>query len=107
MQLEAELPYLRDVIGNNCDFAILAAFAVVFIGVLVVVSIFTPLFSGIVANSALGPIDRGLGFLFGIARGVVLVAVALIVYEIAVGGGEGFAQVTDSQTVVVLGDLKQ
>ena len=101
-----EIPYLKDLIGNNCDFAILASFAAVFAGVLVVVSIFTPLFSGLIANSALGPMDRGLGFLFGLARGVVLVAIALIVYDIAIGGGEGFAEVENSQSKVVLADIK-
>ena len=101
-----EIPYLKDLIGSNCDFAILASFAAVFAGVLIVVSIFTPLFSGLIANSALGPMDRGLGFLFGIARGVVLVAIALIVYDIAIGGGEGFAEVENSQSKVVLADIK-
>lgn len=109
----SEIPYLKDVIGGNCQFAVLASFAAVFVVVLIVVSIFTPLFSGLVANSALGPMDRGLGFLFGIARGVVLIAVALIVYDIAIGEpssdnveGFGIAQVENSQTKVVLGDLK-
>jgi len=59
-----------------------------------------------VANSALGPMDQGLGFLFGVARGVVLIAVALIVYDIAIGGGTGFPQVEESQSKVLLADFK-
>jgi membrane protein required for colicin V production len=49
-----------------------------------VVALFTPLFSSLIRNSALGGIDQGLGFFFGVLRGIVLVAVALLVYERAV-----------------------
>jgi len=104
--LIGEIPVVKDLIGGSCELSILAAFAGVFAIALVVVSIFTPLFSGMVANSALGPMDQGLGFLFGVARGVVLIAVALIVYDIAIGGGTGFPQVEESQSKVLLADFK-
>jgi membrane protein required for colicin V production len=47
-------------------------------------SLFTPLFSSAVQRSVLGGLDQGLGFLFGVVRGVLLVAVAFIVYDRAV-----------------------
>jgi membrane protein required for colicin V production len=40
-----------------------------------------------VRNSALGGIDQGLGFFFGVLRGILLVAVALLVFERAVPPG--------------------
>jgi membrane protein required for colicin V production len=49
--------------------------------VLVVVSIFTPLFSSLIQRSALGGLDQGIGFLFGALRGILLVAVAFFVYS--------------------------
>lgn len=101
-----EIPVLKDLIGSSCELSILVAFAAVFAGALIVVSIFTPLFSGIVSNSALGPMDQGLGFLFGVARGVLLIAVALIVYDIWTGGAGGFQPLEESQTRVVLADFK-
>lgn len=104
--LVKEIPILKDLIGGSCELSILAAFAAVFAVALIIVSIFTPLFSGMVANSALGPMDQGLGFLFGVARGVLLVAVALIVYDIAIGEGEGYAQVANSQSKVILADFQ-
>ena len=104
--LVKEIPILKDLIGGSCELSILAAFAAVFAVALVIVSIFTPLFSGMVANSALGPMDQGLGFLFGVARGVLLVAVGLIVYDIAIGEGEGFPQVENSQSKVILADFQ-
>jgi len=66
--LVLEIPILKDLIGTSCELSILVAFAAVFGVALIIVSIFTPLLSGMVANSALGPMDQGLGFLFGVAR---------------------------------------
>lgn len=81
-----QIPYLDKIIGDSCQLAIIVAFAAVFAVALVVVSLFTPLFSSVIQRSALGGIDQILGFLFGALRGLVLVAVALIVYSRVIGG---------------------
>lgn len=65
---------------DNCELATIAGLFAVFAGALIIMSILTPLFSAIIQRSALSGIDQGLGFLFGVARGVLLVAVALVVY---------------------------
>ncbi|NNU81882.1 CvpA family protein [Halovulum dunhuangense] len=100
--LIAEIPFVSDVIGTNCELSIIASFGLVFVAALVVVSIFTPLISGAIQNSALGPVDQGLGFLFGLARGALLVVIALIVYDRLIAGGEGIPMVEDSRTVEIL-----
>ncbi|WP_108482435.1 CvpA family protein [Oceaniglobus ichthyenteri] len=79
--LVREIPVLGDFLGDSCELSIIAAFAVVFAVALVLASIFTPLFAGAVQRSALGGVDQAIGFLFGVARGVLLVAVALVVYS--------------------------
>lgn len=99
-----EVPVLSDVIGDNCELGILAAFAGVFAIALVVIALFTPLISGAVQKSALGSLDGGLGFLFGIIRGVLLVVVALVAYDFFIAGGEGFPVVEDSKTRVILAE---
>ncbi|MCC5967055.1 MAG: CvpA family protein [Natronohydrobacter sp.] len=85
--LVRELPYVGNFLGDSCELTIIASFAVVFAVVLVLASLFTPLFSSMIRNSAIGGIDQGAGFLFGIARGFLLVAIALMVYERAVPRG--------------------
>jgi len=75
------LPVIGGFIGDSCELSIIASFAAVFAVSLVVVSIFTPLFSSLVQRSALGGLDQGFGFLFGVARGILLVAVAFFVYQ--------------------------
>ena len=82
--LVREIPYVGSILGDSCELTIIAAFAAVFAVTLMVVALFTPLFSSLIRNSALGGIDQGLGFFFGVLRGIVLVAVALLVYERAV-----------------------
>ncbi|MDP5361725.1 MAG: CvpA family protein, partial [Paracoccaceae bacterium] len=46
--LVRQIPVVGDFIGDSCELAIIAAFAAVFAVALVVVSIFTPLFSSVV-----------------------------------------------------------
>ncbi|MFV0293999.1 MAG: CvpA family protein [Paracoccus sp. (in: a-proteobacteria)] len=77
----AQLPVLEQFLGESCELATIAAFAVAFALALVLFSIITPLFSSVVQRSALGGVDQGMGFLFGVARGILLVAIAFIVYD--------------------------
>jgi membrane protein required for colicin V production len=96
--LMREVPVLRDVIGTSCELGVLTGFVAVFAVALIIVSVFTPLLSGAVANSAIGPLDQGLGLVFGAARGVLLIAIALVVYDRVLGGAGGAPAVDDSRT---------
>ncbi|MCB1330166.1 MAG: CvpA family protein, partial [Maritimibacter sp.] len=68
-----EVPVLKDFIADSCELSVIAAFAGVLALALVVVSVFTPLFSSAVQRSALGGLDQALGFVFGVLRGLLLV----------------------------------
>ena len=82
--LVKELPVVGKFLADSCELSIIGAFALVFAVGLILASLFTPLFSSVVQRSALGGIDQGLGFVFGVARGVLLVGVAFLVYDRAV-----------------------
>jgi membrane protein required for colicin V production len=105
--LAREAPILRELIGDSCELGVLVGFAAAFAVALVIVSLFTPLLSGLVQSSAVGPIDQGLGLLFGVARGVLLVVIALIVYDRIMGEEGGVAMVDDSRSRAIFGDLEQ
>lgn len=100
-----EIPGVRDVLGTSCELGILAGFAVVFVVALIIISLITPFIAGAVQNSALGPVDQGLGFLFGVVRGVLLVVIALVVYNRVYGAG-GVSQVDNSHSVAVFSGLE-
>ena len=55
-----------------------------FLGSLVVLTVITGLIARRVRGSALSPVDRTLGLIFGLARGVVLVSLAYLVLDVAV-----------------------
>lgn len=96
--LMREIPILRDLIGSSCELGVLAGFVAVFAVALVIVSLFTPLLSGAVQNSAIGPLDQGAGLIFGVARGVLLIAIAFVVYDRVLGGTGGIPQIDASYT---------
>ncbi len=79
-----EIPVVGDYLRGSCELARLAAYAVVFAAGLVIMALITPLFSALIQRSALSGIDMAFGFLFGVVRGVILVAVAFVVYDRAV-----------------------
>ena len=78
--LVRQIPYLGDMLGDSCELLIVASFAIVFALSLLLVSLFTPLFSAIVQRSIFGGFDQMLGFFFGVARGIILVAVGFFIY---------------------------
>jgi len=73
-------PYARDLIPIELA-ADLAAGVVVFIVSLAILSLLTRAISKRVQDSALNALDRSLGFLFGVARGAVLVCLVYIAIE--------------------------
>lgn len=99
-----EVPVLGEFIADSCELSVIAAFAAVFAVALIVVSFFTPLFSSLVQRSALGGLDQGLGFLFGVARGVLLVAIAFFVYNTVITA-QSFTIVDQSRSAQVFSRL--
>lgn len=104
--LVKEIPVVGDFLQDSCELSILAAFTAVFAVALIVVSIFTPLFSSLVQKSALGGFDQGLGFLFGVIRGAVLVAVAFVLYDRIVPAGQGMDMIDQSRSAGVFEQSK-
>lgn len=102
--LMREIPVVGEFLADSCELSVIGAFAAVFAVALIVVSLFTPLFSSVVQRSALGGIDQGMGFLFGVARGVLLVAIAFFIYD-AVVTGDSYTIVDESRSAAVFADL--
>jgi membrane protein required for colicin V production len=61
---------------NSDTIASIAVVAGVFIGTLIIVSVITVRISDMILDSRIGALDRTLGFLFGLARGLLIVVVA-------------------------------
>lgn len=65
---------------NNDTIAAIAVIAGVFIGTLVLATIITSKISDMVLDSRIGALDRTLGFLFGLGRGLLIVVVAFLFF---------------------------
>ncbi|MBA8842391.1 CvpA family protein [Brucella sp. ZJ1_1] len=72
------LPFLKPYISNE-TIAMIAAMAAVFLVVLIVVSLITMKIADFIIDSRIGALDRTLGFLFGAARGVLIVVVSMLI----------------------------
>lgn len=71
-----KLPVVGGMMTGNCTVALGAAFLISFAVLLAIVGILAPSLGDAVRSSSIGALDKALGFLFGAARGVLLVAVA-------------------------------
>lgn len=103
--LVKEIPVVGDFLADSCELSIIFAFAAVMVVGLIVFSFITPLFGSLVQRSALGGLDQGLGFLFGVVRGILLVVVALVVYDRVVVS-QSVAMVDDSRTAKVFAEME-
>src|SRR3989475_4202078 len=73
------LPFAKSYFNNDI-IATAAVIGGVFLGTLLIVSVVTVRFSDMVLDSRVGALDRTLGFLFGLARGLVIVVVAFLFF---------------------------
>jgi membrane protein required for colicin V production len=103
--LVKEIPVIGDFLKDSCELSIIVAFGAVLAIGLIIASLFTPLFSSIVQRSALGGFDQGLGFAFGVLRGIVLVGVALLVYDRAVAANT-VPMVDDSRSAKIFASFQ-
>ena len=74
------LPFAQQYI-NHPMMALGASVAAVFLVTLIIVSYITMRISDFVLDSRIGALDRTLGFLFGAARGLLLVVVAMMFFN--------------------------
>jgi membrane protein required for colicin V production len=65
---------------NNDTIAAAVVVAGTFIGTLIVVSVITVRISDMILDSRIGALDRTLGFLFGLGRGLLIVVVAFLFF---------------------------
>jgi membrane protein required for colicin V production len=72
---KAPLPLVKSFIGNTTAASIASA-AVIFLLALIIVSFVSMKAADFVVDSRVGAVDRGLGFLYGAGRGLLLMVVA-------------------------------
>src|SRR5919197_739198 len=87
---------------NSDTIATVAVVAGTFIGTLIIVSVITVRISDMVLDSRIGALDRTLGFLFGLARGLLIVVVAYLFFTWLVPDKQRTDWITGAKSRVVL-----
>jgi len=83
-------------------FATVATGIVLFVSTLVILSIITRRISRGVKASALGPLDRALGFVFGLARGAVVIAFVWVGYTWVTPTDEQPEWIYEARTIALI-----
>src|SRR6476619_5943801 len=96
------LPTARTYFNNNDTVASVVVVAGVFVGTLILVQIVTVRISDMILDSRIGALDRTLGFLFGLARGLLIVVVAFMFFSWLVPDKQRPDWVTGAKSRVVL-----
>lgn len=78
------LPYVQPYI-DHAQVQLAVSAAIVFFIALIVVTIITMKIADFIIDSRVGALDRTLGFLYGAARGILVVAVGLLFFSWLVG----------------------
>lgn len=89
-------PYVASVVSAK-NFVVPVSAAIVFIAVLILLSILSAWIGGLVRDSALSSLDRSLGIVFGVVRGVVIVCLAYIGLSLFLVPAEWPAPVTNAR----------
>jgi membrane protein required for colicin V production len=87
---------------NNDIVAAAAVIGGVFLGTLLIVSVLTVRVSDMILDSRVGALDRTLGFLFGLGRGLIIVVVAFLFFDWLVPAKSQPAWVQSAKSKVVL-----
>ena len=98
------LPYAKSYVNNEIV-ATAAVVAGTFLLTLLVVSVVTVRFSDMVLDSRVGALDRTLGFLFGLGRGLIIVVVAFAFYDWFQPKSQPI-WITNAKSLIVLKNLR-
>lgn len=100
-----QIPAVGEFLASSCVISVIVAFTLVMALALLILAVFTPVVSGWVLDSVLGPIDRVLGFVFGVARGALLVVAAYLLYGALVGEPQSVPEIAEARSYEITADL--
>lgn len=98
------VPLIMDYVSSQ-NIATVVSAGIIFLVALIVVSVLTMRIADFVIDSRIGALDRTLGFLFGAARGILLVAVAVLFFNWLVAGPQQPTWVANAKSKPLLDSI--
>ena len=100
------MPVLGAYFAESCEIAVIVAFTIVFAAALIICSILAAVLVRVTAQPVLGIVNRGLGLIFGVFRGILIIAVLLILYDAVLSNDQAIAMVSESNTAMIFHDFQ-
>ena len=101
------VPVVKEILAESCQLSILIAFVLGFILTLILFSVFIPFITNIIQRSNLSGIDRFLGLCFGALRGLLVLIIVMIGYDLFFTDETGLAVVENSRTSEIIFSVKE
>ncbi len=104
--LVGQLPVVGPYFEGSCEITIIVAFTLVFAAALIICSAVTALLNRMTTHTGLGILNQGMGMVFGVVRGIFVIAVVLILHDAIFSGGQSFSVVSESRSNAMMYDLQ-
>lgn len=98
------VPYLQDYLSSNL-IAIVASVGIIVVVTLLITGLLSRRLSDMILDSRIGPLDRSIGFVFGAARGLLLMVVVAVVFNWFVSGPLQPAWISNSKSKPMLDSI--
>lgn len=102
-----KIPIIKEILTDSCQLSILISFVISFILSLIVLSLLVSTLTNIVHQSSLNGLDRLLGLSFGAGRGLLIIILLTISYDLFFDAREGLEVFEKSQTNEIIFEIKE
>ncbi|MBH9975153.1 MULTISPECIES: CvpA family protein [Bartonella] len=98
------LPFVESYLSNK-TIALIASLAIIFVVVFLIVSIITMKIADIIIDSRIGALDRTVGFIFGVVRGLFIMVIAMLLINQLIKPEDQAPWLKDAKTKPMLDSL--
>ena len=101
-----KIPIIKEILMDSCELSIMISYIVGFLLSLIFLSLLIPILTNIIHQSNLNGLDKLLGLCFGASRGLLIIIVLTIVYDLFFIDNKNLPQVESSQTNKLSAEIK-
>ena len=101
-----KIPIIKEILMDSCELSIMISYIVGFLLSLIFLSLLIPILTNIINQSNLNGLDKLLGLCFGASRGLLIIIVLTIVYDLFFIDNKSLPQVESSQTNKLSAEIK-
>ena len=98
------LPFVESYLSNK-TIALIASLAIIFIVVFIIISVITMKIADVIIDSRIGALDRSVGFIFGIVRGLFIMVIAILLINQLIKPEEQAPWLKDAKSKPMLDSL--